>query len=159
MVNTTIEDVEDFLDQKRIAFVGVSRDAKDFSRTLFRDLRQQGYTVIPVNPQMTDVEGSRCFARVQDVTPAVDGALIMTPAAKSEELVRDCAQAGITRVWLHRGTGAGSVSPAAVDLCQQFGIRVVAGYCPYMFLPQTPFFHRIHGFLMKVTGAYPAPCH
>jgi uncharacterized protein len=159
MVNTTIEDVEDFLDQKRIAFVGVSRDAKDFSRTLFRDLRQQGYTVIPVNPQMTDVEGSRCFARVQDVTPAVDGALIMTPAAKSEELVRDCAQAGITRVWLHRGTGAGSVSPAAVDLCEQFGIRVVAGYCPYMFLPQTPFFHRIHGFLMKVTGAYPAPCH
>jgi len=33
----------------------------------------------------------------------------------------------------------------------------VAGYCPYMFLPQTPFFHRFHGFLMKVTGAYPAP--
>jgi uncharacterized protein len=159
MVNTTIEDVEDFLDQKRIAFVGVSRDAKDFSRSLFRDLQRQGYTVIPINPQMTDVEGSRCFARVQDVTLPVDGALIMTPAAKSEEVVRDCAQAGVTRVWLHRGTGAGSASTAAVDLCQQFGIRVVAGYCPYMFLPQTPFFHRIHGFFMKLTGAYPAPCH
>lgn len=159
MVSTTIEDVEDFLDQKRIAFVGVSRDPKDFSRRLFGDLQQQGYSVIPVNPQMADVEGSRCFARVQDVTPPVDAALIMTPAAKSEQVVRDCAEAGIARVWLHRGTGAGSVSSEAVGLCQEFGIRVVAGYCPYMFLPQTPFFHRFHGFLMKLTGAYPAPCH
>jgi len=159
MVSTTIEDVEDFLDQKRIAFVGVSRNPKDFSRNLFRDLRQQGYTVIPVNPQMPDVEGARCFARVQDVTPPVDAALIMTPPAKSEQVVRDCAQAGIARVWLHRGAGAGSVSPEALDLCQQLGIRVVAGYCPYMFLPQTPFFHRVHGFWMRLTGAYPAPCH
>ena len=159
MVSTTIEDVEDFLDQKRIAFVGVSRDPKDFSRTLFRDLKEQGYTVIPVNPQMPEVEGSHCFARVQDVTPPVDGALVMTPAAKSEQVVRDCAQAGVPRVWLHRGTGAGSVSPEALKLCAGLSIRVVAGYCPYMFLPQTPFFHRVHGFWMKFTGGYPAPCH
>ena len=59
----------------------------------------------------------------------------------------------------HRGTGTGSVSPEALGLCEQLGIRVVAGYCPYMFLPQTPFFHRFHGFLMKVTGAYPEPSH
>ena len=42
MASTTIEDVEDFLNQKRIAFVGVSRDPKDFSRSLFRDLQRQG---------------------------------------------------------------------------------------------------------------------
>jgi hypothetical protein len=42
---------------------------------------------------MRDVEGSQCFARVQDVTPPVDAALIMTAAAKSEQVVRDCAQA------------------------------------------------------------------
>jgi predicted CoA-binding protein len=159
MVSTTIEDVEDFLDQKRIAFVGVSRNPKDFSRSLFRDLRRQGYTVIPVNRQMPDVEGSRCFPRVQDVTPPVDGALIMTPAAKSEHVVRDCAQAGVSRVWLHRGTGTGSVSAEALNLCQKLGIRAVAGYCPYMCLAQTPFFHRFHGFWMKLTGAYPAACH
>ena len=159
MASTTIEDVEDFLNQKRIAFVGVSRDPKDFSRSLFRDLQRLGYTVIPINPQIPDIEGSRCLTRVPEITPPVDGALIMTPAAKSEQVVRECAQAGITRVWLHRGTGTGSVSPEALGLCEQLGIRVVAGYCPYMFLPQTPFFHRFHGFLMKVTGAYPEPSH
>jgi len=159
MISTTIDDIEDFLAQKRIALVGISRDSTHFSRRLFRDLRQQGFTMIGVNPLLKEVEGTRCFAHVQDVKPPLDGALVMTPAAQSADVVRDCLAAGVTRVWLHRGAGAGSVSLEAVDLCQQQGIRVVAGYCPYMFLPQTPFFHRMHGFWMKLTGAYPAPCH
>jgi uncharacterized protein len=156
MLTTTHENVDDFLAQKRLAIVGVSGNPKDFSRGLFRELRQRGYDMVPVNPHLTEVEGERCFPRLQEVTPAVDGVLVMTPATKSEQVVRDCAEAGITRVWLHRGTGTGAVSPAAVDFCQQQGIRLVAGFCPYMFLPKAPFFHRLHGAFMKLTGGYPA---
>jgi hypothetical protein len=34
-------------------------------------------------------------------------------------------------------------------------VDVVPGFCPYMFLPGTPFFHGLHGFVKKVTGSYP----
>ena len=144
---------EDFLAQKRLAVVGVSRHPKDFSRGLFRELWRRGYDVVPVNPQADEVDGRRCFAQVQDIAPPVEGALLMTTPQVTEAVVRDCAAAGIGRVWMHQGAGVGAVSAAAVEFCQERGIRVVAGYCPYMFLPKAAWFHRLHGWLRRRRAA------
>jgi uncharacterized protein len=144
------ENADDFLAHKRLALVGLSRNPQDFSRYVYKELRGRGYDVVPVNPNLAELDGARCFARLQDVTPPVEGALVMTAADQSEFVVHDCAEAGINRVWLHRATGVGSVSQAAVDFCQQRGMRLVAGYCPYMFLPKASFFHRLHGFFRKL---------
>lgn len=141
---------EDFLAQKRLAMVGVSRQPQDFSRGLFRELCRRGYDVVPVNPEATEVEGRRCFARVQDIAPPVDGVLLLTPPRVTETVVRDCAETGIRRVWMHRGGGVGAVSEAAVKFCQERNIAVVAGWCPYMFLPQAAWFHRLHGWLRRL---------
>jgi uncharacterized protein len=156
MIKPTRKDIDDFLAQKRLAMVGVSRNPKDFSRGLFRDLYRRGYDMVPINPMLDEVEGQKSYACLQDVAPPVDGALLMTAPAVTEVIVRDCLAAGITRVWMHRGGGTGAVSQVAIDFCRRKGIRVIAGYCPYMFLPETPFFHRVHVLFMKLTGHYPA---
>ena len=140
----------DFLAQQRLAVVGVSRDPKDFSRCLFRELKKRGYDLVPVNPTGGEIEGLPCAARVQDIRPPVDGALLMTRPEVSEQVVRDCVAANIPRVWLHRGIGPGAVSAAAVALCRQHGIVVVEGECPYMFLPASGFIHRTHGFFRRL---------
>jgi len=36
-------------------------------------------------------------------------------------------------------------------------MSLVAGECPFMFLPETPWFHRLHGFCRKLVGSYPEP--
>jgi uncharacterized protein len=153
---TTIAEVRDFLNLRRIALIGVSRDPKDFSRVLFRELCERGYDMVPVNPSADELEQKRCFARLQEIEPPVQGALLMTPPQETDRVVRDCVETGIRYVWMHRGGGQGSVSGEAVDVCRQQGIHLVEGYCPFMFLSRTPFFHRVHGFLLKVTGTYPA---
>ena len=155
MNTTTRHDIEDFLSRKRLAMVGVSHDPKDFSRSLFAEFSRRGYEMVPVNPNLTEVGGARCFARLQDVRPPVAGVLVMTAADKSEAVVHDADEAGISRVWLYRAAGAGAVSEAAVNYCQARGMHLVSGYCPYMFLPNSAFFHRFHGFCMKVAGKYP----
>jgi predicted CoA-binding protein len=155
MAMTTRELINDFLSQKRIAMVGVSRNPKDFSRALFRELLKQGYDVAPVNPLAREVEGRPCFTRVEDIAPAVDGALLMTPPEITDRVVRDCAAAGISRVWMYRALGAGAIHPAAVAFCQENGMRMIAGYCPFMFLPNAGFVHGLHGFFMKLVGSYP----
>lgn len=152
---TTMSDVRGFLALRRIAIIGASRDAKDFSRYLLQEMCKQGYDMIPVNPATKEVEGKPCFARVQDIQPPVEGALVMTAAGDTEQVVRDCAEAGIHYVWMHRSGGPGAVSREAVDFCHEQGIHLVEGHCPFMFLPCTEFFHRIHGFLLKLTGSYP----
>ena len=151
----SLETIEDFLAQKRIAMAGISRDPANFSVKLFEELCRRGYDVVPVNPNATEVQGKRCFARVQDIQPPVEGALLMTSPEATETVVNDCAEAGIRRVWMYRATGQGSVSAKAIEFCLARGMLVVPGQCPFMFLPDTAGFHRFHGFIRKITGRYP----
>ena len=152
---TTMESVQDFLGQKRLAVVGVSKQSGDFSRMLFRELRQRGYDAVPVNPGTSDIEGDRCFPRVQDIDPPVDNALLMTNQAVTETVVRDCIAAGVKRIWLYRGAGKGAVTAAAVKMCETNGIAVIPGECPLMFLPETGWVHHFHGFVKKIVRTYP----
>lgn len=156
---TTIRQIDDFWALKRLAVVGVSRDPKHFSNTIWQELRQRRYDVVAVNPNAQIIDGRPCLARVQDIHPPVDGVVILTPPAATDQVVRDCAEAGITHVWMHRGAGGGpgAVSKDAVAYCESHGIDVVAGYCPFMFLPGTPFLHGLHGAFRKLTGSYPKP--
>lgn len=152
----TLDEVHDFLAQRRIALIGLSRNPKDFSRVVFREMCQRGYDMLGVNPAAAgELEGRRCFARVQEIDPPPAAALLMTTPRETERVVRDCAQAGVRRVWMHRGGGQGAVSKEAAEFCRQQGMRLVEGYCPLMFLPSTPFFHHVHGFILKLLGRYP----
>ena len=151
----SLETIEDFLAQKRIAMVGISREPKSLSVALFEELCRRGYDVIPVNPNTPNVLGRRCFARLQDIQPPVEAALLMTSPAITDTVVSDCAEAGIRRVWMYRATGNGAVSPKAIAFCQERGIQVVPGQCPFMFLPGAETIHRLHGFVRKITGRYP----
>jgi predicted CoA-binding protein len=152
---TTRVDIDDFLSCKRIAMVGVSRNPQDFSRALFRDLIRRGYDVVPVNPLAQEIEDKKAYTTVQSIWPPVEAALLMTSPDQTDQVVHDCLAAGVRRVWMHRGGGQGAVSPKAVAFCKENGIRVVEGHCPFMFLPDTPLFHRVHGFLLKLGGRYP----
>lgn len=151
---TSLDAIQRFLAQKRIAFVGVSRDPKDFSSSLFREFTKRGYDLVPVNPKASEVLGRPSFARVQDIKPPVDAVLLMTNPCVSEAVVQDCAKAEIRQIWMYRAGGTGAVSPKAVDFCRDRGITVVAGECPFMFFPHNGF-HGIHGFIRKITGSYP----
>jgi len=138
--------IQDFLAQKRIAIAGISRDPAGFSAMVFKEFCRRGYDVVPVNPNAAELQGRRSF---------VDAVLLMTSPEVTDILVKDCAEAGIRRIWMHRATGQGSVSTKAIDFCQQQGIDVVPGECPFMFLPNAAAYHRFHGLIRKITGRYP----
>jgi predicted CoA-binding protein len=150
-----MEQIQDFLDHKRIALVGVSRQPTDFSRSVFREFLNRGYDMVPVNPDVLDVEGRTCYAHLQDIQPPVDGVLFMTPPEVTAQLVPDCQAAGVKRVWMFRGAGHGAASNNTVVACEEQGMSVIPGECPFMFLPGTSWFHRFHGFVRKIRGAYP----
>jgi len=148
--------VHEFLGQKRFAMIGVSRNPKAFSRILFKEFVHRGYEVVPINKQAQDIEGRRCYVRIGDVKPAVSSALLMTPRETADEILKDCVDAGVTLVWIYGISGAKDVDPGAIKVCSKYGIRVVPGLCPFMFMPAPAFYHRLHGFVWKVFGKYPA---
>ena len=74
-----------------------------------RRLRQRGYQVFAVNPNADQVEGDTCYHDLKSVPGGVDWVLIGTKPQRAEATMRECADLGIKRVWMHRGPGAGSV--------------------------------------------------
>jgi predicted CoA-binding protein len=154
MTMNTAQAAQMFLTHRRLAVVGVSRDPRDFSRTVVAELSRRGYDVVPVNPA-NQLAGGRSakggfIRRVQDIVPPVQAALLMTPPAVTTEVVKDCADAGIRHVWMHQGVGRGAASPAAIAFCENHGISVVSGACPLMYLPETGFVHRAHRWCREV---------
>ncbi len=147
--------IEDFLKQRRIAIVGAARGEREFSRKLLREFVSRGYEVAPVNPNADTIDELTCFARVRDIQPPVDAALIMLPRGSVMETLAECRQAGITRVWFYGINGPGDVSPAALEYCETHGIEAIPGYCPFMFFEKAGFIHRIHAGVMKLMGTYP----
>ena len=147
--------IEDFLSYRRLAMVGVSRDSKDFSRALYRELRSRGYQMVPVNPHAEEVEGDRCYAHVSDIEHTVDGVFVMTPPAACDSVVKDCAKAGVPRVWMYRGAGEGCSTETAIRFCRDHNITVVPGECPYMFLSGGSWIHGAHRFCRKLVGKFP----
>ena len=151
----SMEAIQDFLAQKRIAMVGISSQPRDFSVDLFNELCRRGYDVVPVNPNASEAQGRRCFAHIQEIQPPVSAALLMTSPAATDDVVRDCAAAGIRRIWMYRAGNIGAVSEQAVRFCRDRGIEVIPGECPFMFLAGAAFYHRVHGLIRKLTGSYP----
>jgi uncharacterized protein len=141
---TVKEAASEFLAQKRIAVTGVSRKPREHgSNSVFKRLRDRGYEVFAVNPNADTVEGARCYHDLRSIPGGVDAVVIATAPDKAEGTMRECAQLGITRVWMHRGYGQGSVSAAATAYGRQHGITVIDGGCPLMFDPIADFGHKI----------------
>lgn len=155
MQNVTFKQIHDFLDQKRIALVGLSRNPNDFTRKLSGDLIKRNYDVIPVNPFTNEIDGRKCFSSVEQISPAPESAIIFTTSVPVHNLVSDCIDAGIKHIWVYNGKDAGQTSMEFFDSDKEKDINLITGHCPYMFMEDSGFFHKFHGFILKVTGAYP----
>ncbi len=155
----TPKQVEEFLAQKRIAVAGVSRQNSSHpaANLIYRRLKATGHEVFAVNPNLQSFEGDRCYPDVGSIPGGVDGVVIITRPATTEQIVHDCGTARVPRVWMHQSpTGGSSVSPAAVEYCREHDISVIAGACPMMFGPGVDFGHACLRWVMSVTGKLPA---
>ena len=146
---------EEFLAQPRIAVAGVSRDPKQPANLIYRRLRDSGHEVYAVNPNATEVEGDQCWPALSALPARPDGVVIATTPAVAEQVVADCADAGVPRVWLHRGLGAGSMSAAAVAACRNHGIAVIPGGCPCMVGATSDPGHRCMRVVLSLAGKVP----
>ena len=149
---TVREAIVDFLSQKTLALVGVSRSGNKFSNAAYRELKAKGYTVIPVNPHADSIDGERCYHRLDEIETKPDGVLIMTPPGQTEGVVREALDAGIRRVWMQQG----AESETAAGICVENGVTPINGECIMMFAEPAAFYHKIHRFVWKLLGKLPA---
>ena len=150
--------VHDFLAHKRIAVAGVSRDNSRHptANLVYRRLKRTGHDVFPVNPHIQTFDGDRCYPDLQSIPGGVDGVVIITRPEVTTQIVHDCNEAGVRRVWMHQSVRKGSsVAPEAVEYCRQHDISVIAGACPMMYGAGVDFGHTCLRWILKLTGGLP----
>ena len=145
-----------FLASRRIAVTGVSRVPRGHGgNVVYQRLKERGYEVFAVNPNADEVEGDRCYHDLRSIPGGVEAVVIGTRPDAAEETMRECANLGIEKVWMHRSFGAGSVSAAATEFGRGHGITVIDGGCPLMFDPASDGAHKAFRFVCTLAGTAP----
>jgi uncharacterized protein len=152
---TMPDPVTAFLRGRRFAVAGVSRQPGQAANAVFRRLKLAGYEVFPVNPKASEVEGTTSYPEIAAVPGALDGVVIATAPDVSDQVVRQCGDHGVPRVWFHRSFGNGSVSQEAVRTCEARGIACIVGGCPLMFCEPVDVGHRCMRWWLQRQGRAP----
>jgi len=147
----TRAEIDEFLGQPALAVVGASHRGHKFGNVAYRELRARGRRVFAVHPTADRIEGDPAARSVFELPEPVDGVLIVVPPEETERVVRDVAEAGISRVWMQQG----AESLAAIHFCAERGIQVIHGQCILMFLEPAKFFHRAHRWFRGRAGRLP----
>lgn len=88
---------------KTVAVIGASNDRRKFGNRAVRAYLAEGYTVLPINPHETEVEGLRVYKSVLDVPGPIDMASFYVPPAIGERVIDEVARKQIPEVWLNPG--------------------------------------------------------
>jgi len=88
---------------KVVAVIGASNNRRKFGNRALRAYRDQGYTVVPINPHEQEVEGLKSYASVLDVPGPIDMASFYVPPEIGEEIIGEMARKQIAEVWLNPG--------------------------------------------------------
>lgn len=94
-----------------IALVGATNDSTKYGNIIFRDLRKKNYTVYPVNPRATTVEGEAAFKSLESLVAEKSVGLVVyvIPPKLTLEGLKVAESLGLKKVWVQPGAGDDTV--------------------------------------------------
>ena len=150
-MNTKTE-IKAFIDQSTWALAGLSSDEKKFSRMAYKELTRKGYTILPVNPKINEIEGKKCYSDLKDLPPDVKHLLVMTPKEESVKVVKQAMDLGIRNIWVQQG----AYSEGAFKDLDTSNVNLVTNKCILMFASPVKGVHKFHRFIARLFGQVPS---
>lgn len=146
----TLKQIEEFIASEPIAMVGVSRNPKKFGFTAFRELKEKGMNIIPVNPYAKEIHQTKVYNDLKTIPSRVKGLIIMTQKSQTADIIKQAKDIGLKQIWIQQS----SESKEALDLLKNSDINYITGQCILMyFKPHS--IHKFHAGLKKFFGRYP----
>lgn len=145
-----LQQIQDFIASEPIAMAGVSRNPKKFGFAAFRELKEKGMNIIPVNPYATEIHGSKVFPDIKSLPDNVKGLLVMTGKEKTLSVVREARDKGIKHIWIQKMAETGN----EISELEGSGINLITKECILMFYKPDGV-HKFHASLRKFFRRYP----
>ena len=118
---------------KTVAVIGASSNRAKFGNKALRAFAAGGYTVFPINPTETEIEGHKAYASVLDVPEAIDLATLYVPGRVGAVVLDEVATKGVGEVWLNPGAD----DRAVVEKARSLGLKTVQ-HCSIIAIGDSP---------------------
>ena len=146
----TLKQINQFLDNQPIALVGVSRNPKKFGYAAFKELKEKGMNIIPVNPEADEILGEKSYRNITLLPVDVQGIIILTKKDKTAGVIREAKEKGIKNIWIQQMAD----SKEALDEIKGSDVNFITGECILMhYKPHS--IHKFHGNLKKFFRMFP----
>lgn len=110
MTNPPDTRIKEILEESRtVAVVGLSDDPERPSHRVAAFLKDHGYTIVPVNPNLDSALGEKCYASLSDIPFKVDIVDVFRRIEHVPRIADEAAAIGARVLWLQLGV----VSPEA----------------------------------------------
>lgn len=146
-----IKPILEFLDGREFAIAGVSRNKSKFGYLIFKDLKDRGFTLYPVNPKTGEIDDTKSYPDIQSLPEHVKKLYIVTKQGQTKQLVEDAVKKGIQQVWIQQM----SDTAEAVKIAEENGLTLITGECMYMHAEPVKSIHKFHRGIRKFFGSFP----
>jgi hypothetical protein len=146
----SLKQIEEFIASEPVAMVGVSRNPKKFGFSAFRELKEKGMNIIPVNPYASEIHQSKVYPDIKSLPDEVKSIIIMTKKSQTPGIIREAREKGIKHIWIQQMAD----SKEALNELQGTDINYITGQCILMFYKPHSI-HKFHAALKKFFRSYP----
>lgn len=108
-----------------IASVGLSSNPEKESYGVVSYLKKQGYKIIPVNPNASEILGEKAYPSLSDVPDKVDVVQIFRKSEDVPPVVEEAIKIGAKVVWMQEEV----INNAAGQAAHEAGVFVVMDTC------------------------------
>ncbi|HIH44196.1 MAG TPA: CoA-binding protein [Candidatus Methanoperedenaceae archaeon] len=121
----TDDEIRGLLRLRNIAVVGLSSTETKPSHFVAKYLKEQGYSVICVNPTIESVFGGKCYRSLLDVPVKIDVADVFRRSEDMPPVAKEAIKAGARVLWMQEGI----YSREAAEEAARNGLTVVWNRC------------------------------
>mgnify|MGYP002836383496 FL=1 len=121
----TDDEIRNFLLLKKVAVIGISRSESKAAHFVPKYLSENGFDIIPVNPNSNEILSKKCYKEITEVEGDIDIVDVFRPSEDVLPFVRDAIKKNPKVIWLQEGIH----NEEAENLAREHGIDVVFNRC------------------------------
>ena len=121
----TDDEIRNFLSLKKVAVIGISRSESKAAHFVPKYLSENGFDIIPVNPNSNEILSKKCYKEITEVEGEIDIVDVFRPSEEVLPFVRDAIKKNPKVIWLQEGIH----NEEAENLAREHGIDIVFNRC------------------------------
>jgi predicted CoA-binding protein len=150
-MKTSKASIKTFLETRKMAIAGVSRDPKKFGYAIMKKLKEIGFDLYLVNPETDTLHGERSYRSISDLPGDIGSMLILTPKGETFGVVEAAVKKGIPNLWIQQM----SETPESIEYALSNKVNLVSKQCIFMFAEPVDSIHKFHRTIKKLFGLMP----